>query len=105
MHRVRDDGIVVVEGRGEVREQPANTYGHQAVVMNLSAVLHRHVRRQELGVVCASPIDVVLDAERALVVHDIVFVSLEPSSVALRLAGLLGAPRGRGPLRPLGVSG
>jgi len=61
---------------GVMREPPAPRYGHQSVVTSLGAVLHSHVRRLGLGVVCVSPIDVVLDADRALVVQpDIVFVS------------------------------
>lgn len=61
---------------GAVREPPAPVYGHQAAVTTLAAVLHQHVHERRLGVVCVSPIDVVLDAERALVVQpDIVFVS------------------------------
>ena len=67
---------------GVVREPPAPFYSHQAVVTNLSAVLHRHVHERRLGVVCVSPIDVVLDAERALVVQpDLVFVSAARSAI------------------------
>ena len=61
---------------GVVREPPAPRYGHQTVVTSLSAILHQHVHERRLGVVCVSPIDVVLDAQRALVVQpDLVFVS------------------------------
>jgi Uma2 family endonuclease len=111
LRRAADDGIVVVGGRrrsdmrgrvsvadyfgqpestvpmelvwGVVHEPPAPRYGHQAVVTNLAAVLHRHVRERRLGVVCVSPIDVVLDPERALVVQpDIVFVSAARRGIA-----------------------
>lgn len=61
---------------GVVREPPAPTYGHQSAVTQLGAILHQHVRERRLGRVCVSPIDVILDRERALVVQpDIVFVS------------------------------
>jgi Uma2 family endonuclease len=61
---------------GVVREPPAPNYGHQAVVTGLTVLLHEHVTQHALGRVCVSPVDVVLDAERGLVVQpDIVFVS------------------------------
>lgn len=76
---------------GVVREPPAPFYSHQAVVTTLSAVLHRHVRERQLGTVCVSPIDVVLDAERALIVQpDIVFVSA--ARKAIIRAQVWGAP-------------
>lgn len=61
---------------GRVREPPAPRYGHQSVVTTLAALLYRHVSDHGLGQVCVSPIDVVLDHEKALVVQpDIVFVA------------------------------
>jgi Uma2 family endonuclease len=63
---------------GVVREPPAPRWGHQAVVTHLTALLDRHVRATGVGRICVSPIDVVLDEEKALVVQpDIVFVSNE----------------------------
>jgi Uma2 family endonuclease len=61
---------------GVVREPPAPLYGHQSIVTRMTVLLEQHVRSLELGVVCVSPIDVVLDRDRALVVQpDIIFVS------------------------------
>jgi Uma2 family endonuclease len=61
---------------GVVREPPAPRYGHQSVVTRLTALLDTHVRAGGLGVVCVSPVDVVLDEGAALVLQpDIVFVS------------------------------
>ena len=61
---------------GIVREPPAPRYGHQSVVTTLTVLLERYVRERGLGIVCVSPIDVVLDRERALVVQpDLIFVS------------------------------
>jgi Uma2 family endonuclease len=63
---------------GFVREPPAPRYGHQSIVTRLTTLLDSHVRERALGRVCVSPIDVVLDANAALVVQpDIVFVSQE----------------------------
>ena len=63
---------------GVVREPPAPRYGHQAVVTRLTTLLDTHVRGRDLGVVCVSPVDVVLDARGALVLQpDIVFVATE----------------------------
>jgi Uma2 family endonuclease len=61
---------------GVVREPAAPRYRHQFVVTHLTALLDRHVRERGLGQVCASPIDVVLDRETALVVQpDILFMA------------------------------
>jgi Uma2 family endonuclease len=61
-----------------VREPPAPRYGHQSIVTHLGALLDAHVRAEALGVVAVSPIDVVLDAARHLVVQpDILFVSAD----------------------------
>lgn len=56
------------------------TSGPAAVdsLVNDETVLDRHARRYDLGDVVLSPIDVILDRERALVVQpDIVFVSTD----------------------------
>jgi Uma2 family endonuclease len=59
-----------------VREPAAPRYGHQSVVTRLTTLLDTHVRRHDLGTVCVSPVDVVLDTANALVVQpDIVFVA------------------------------
>lgn len=61
---------------GVLREPPAPNYGHQRSVLRLAELLGQHVRAGNLGRVCISPIDVVLDRDRALVVQpDVVFVS------------------------------
>lgn len=60
---------------GVVREPPMPVWGHQLVSARLTALLHLHVEEHELGQI-ASPVDVVLDMDAALVVQpDIVFVS------------------------------
>lgn len=67
---------------GFVREPPAPTYGHQAVVTHLGALLDRHVRRYRVGRVVVAPVDVVLDPQRALVLQpDVVFVSTERAGI------------------------
>jgi Uma2 family endonuclease len=67
---------------GVVREPPAPRYGHQSIVTRTTVLLDRHVRDHALGVVCVSPIDVVLDRARALVVQpDVVFVSTARSGI------------------------
>ena len=61
---------------GFVREPPAPAFGHQSVVTGLTALLKTHVDHRGLGVVCVSPIDVVLDRAGGLVVQpDIIFVA------------------------------
>jgi Uma2 family endonuclease len=61
-----------------VREPAAPFWPHQEVVTRVTALLYDHVERHALGAVCASPIDVVLDRERGLVLQpDVVFLSTE----------------------------
>jgi Uma2 family endonuclease len=61
---------------GVVREPPAPRYGHQSVVTRATVLLDLHVRSRELGRVCVSPVDVVLDERKALVLQpDLIFVS------------------------------
>lgn len=67
---------------GVLREPPAPKFGHQSVVTRTTVVLDVHVRSLDLGIVCVSPIDVVLDRDNALVVQpDVVFVSNERSEI------------------------
>ena len=61
---------------GIVRDAPSPDYSHQSVVTRLGALLYDHVRQFGLGRICLAPMDVVLDAKKALVVQpDIMFVS------------------------------
>jgi Uma2 family endonuclease len=67
---------------GYVREPPAPKFGHPAVVTRTTLLLDRHVRMHALGLVCVSPIDVVLDGPNALILQpDIVFVSNDRKSI------------------------
>lgn len=61
---------------GLLREPPAPGFDHQIVVGRIHVALDRHVRRYRLGDVVESPVDVILDRKRALVVQpDVVFIS------------------------------
>ena len=63
---------------GFLREPPAPTFHHQIIVVRVYDHLNRHVRRLKAGVVVVSPVDVILDRERHLVVQpDVVFVRAE----------------------------
>lgn len=67
---------------GVVREPPAPRYGHQSLLTHLGALLDHHVREHQLGQVCVSPVDVVLDEPAALVVQpDVIFVANERLSI------------------------
>lgn len=67
---------------GMVREPPAPFYDHQALVTRVAVLLDTHVRTRGLGDVVVSPVDVVLDARRALVVQpDVVFISTDRRSI------------------------
>jgi Uma2 family endonuclease len=76
---------------GVLREPAAPTWDHQRVVGRVFVRLERHVSRYGLGRVVQSPVDVVLDRERALVVQpDVVFVATERLSICK--ARVWGAP-------------
>jgi Uma2 family endonuclease len=76
---------------GVVREPPAPTWEHQRVVGRAFTRLDRHVTRYGPGRVVQSPVDVVLDRDRALVVQpDVVFVATERLSICK--ARIWGAP-------------
>jgi len=67
---------------GVVREPPAPRYGHQSLVTHLGALLHVYVRGLDLGEVCVSPVDVVLDEAAALVVQpDGIFIAKDRLSI------------------------
>lgn len=89
-----DDGIVVVMASvmeylamgetnhpyelrwGMIAREAAPSFVHQRIVMRLATRLELHVADLGLGAVVTSPIDVVLDVERGLVLQpDIIFVS------------------------------
>jgi Uma2 family endonuclease len=58
---------------GVVRDAPSPTPRHQRAVVSLLTRLVEHVRARDLGEVFASPLDVVLDRERSLVVQPDLF--------------------------------
>lgn len=63
---------------GVLREPAAPSFHHQMIVGRIHHRLDRHVRRYAAGVVVASPVDVILDREKHLVVQpDVVFVRAE----------------------------
>jgi Uma2 family endonuclease len=70
----------LIYGTLRVAESPLPR--HQAVVLDLAMALVSHVRERQLGSVWISPLDVILDAERALVVQpDLFFISNERSHI------------------------
>jgi Uma2 family endonuclease len=61
---------------GALRVAEAPSVRHQQAVGAFHLAVSRHVRQRRLGYVLLSPVDVVLDVERALVVQpDLLFVS------------------------------
>ena len=63
---------------GIVREPPAPFFSHQEVVLKTARLLADHVEKNNLGKVGVAPIDVILDADRSLIVQpDVLFVSNE----------------------------
>jgi Uma2 family endonuclease len=67
---------------GFVREPPAPFFSHQQVVLKIGRLLADYVDAKGLGQVGIAPLDVVLDAERSLIVQpDVLFVSAERTSI------------------------
>jgi Uma2 family endonuclease len=67
---------------GVLREPPAPFFSHQQLVFRVARLLEDHVEPRGLGRVGLAPIDVVLDAERALVLQpDVLFVATERLSI------------------------
>jgi Uma2 family endonuclease len=58
---------------GVVRDPPAPRFGHQSLVLQIGMLLKLHVREHDLGAVCVSPADVVLDEHKNLIVQPDVF--------------------------------
>ena len=70
----------LIYGTLRVAESPLPR--HQAVVLDMSLTLVAHVRERRLGQIWIAPLDVILDAERALIVQpDLFFVSNERSHI------------------------
>lgn len=67
---------------GVVREPPAPFFSHQTIVLRVARLLADHVEPRQLGHAGVSPIDVILDADRDLIVQpDVLFVSIERVSI------------------------
>jgi Uma2 family endonuclease len=61
---------------GVLREPPAPFCSHQRVVTDIAFLLERHVRDRALGQVFVSPVDVVLDERKALILQpDVLLIS------------------------------
>jgi len=76
---------------GELRVAEAPSVRHQQAVGAFHLALSRHVRSRRLGCVLLSPVDVVLDHERALVVQpDLLFVAQARDHILKQR--VLGAP-------------
>ena len=67
---------------GVVRDAPTPHPRHQRAVFRLGALMATHVRALDIGEVFLSPLDVILDEARALVVQpDIFFVAKDRLSI------------------------
>lgn len=67
---------------GRVREPASPFFSHQELVLRVARLLQDHVDQLGLGTVAISPLDVILDAGRALIVQpDVLFVATERRSI------------------------
>jgi Uma2 family endonuclease len=61
---------------GILREPPAPFFSHQVIVLKVARLWSDHVEPRNLGRVAVAPVDVILDADRHLVVQpDVLFVA------------------------------
>ena len=67
---------------GRLREPPAPFYSHQQLVLRVARLLSSHVEPRNSGAVAIAPIDVILDADKHLIVQpDVVFVARERQTI------------------------
>ena len=67
---------------GLLREPPAPACDHQSVVTRALLLLALHITPRQLGRVLVSPVDVVLDERKALILQpDVVYISRERSDI------------------------
>jgi Uma2 family endonuclease len=67
---------------GILRETPAPFFSHQVVVLKVARLWTAHVEPRKLGSVAVSPVDVVLDRERDLIVQpDVLFIAADRLSI------------------------
>ncbi|MCI0548894.1 MAG: Uma2 family endonuclease [Candidatus Rokubacteria bacterium] len=71
-----DDGRRYELHEGELRVTPAPGTRHQAILMNLAALLHAHARAHGLGQVFPAPTDVIL-SDITVLQPDIAFVATD----------------------------
>ncbi|GBC75866.1 hypothetical protein HRbin07_00058 [bacterium HR07] len=72
--RLPNDGKRYEILEGEIFVSPSPATKHQIISMNLSAILHQHVRQHKLGIVLSAPTDVVLSYTN-VVQPDLLFIS------------------------------
>jgi Uma2 family endonuclease len=74
--RLPDDGRRYEVLRGELYVAPAPTWKHQRAVLKLSILMELFVAKHQRGVVCCSPLDVILPGELATPVQpDLIFIA------------------------------
>jgi Uma2 family endonuclease len=67
---------------GRLAEPPAPAYGHQNVLLRVARILADHAEARGLGRVAIAPLDVILDAEKSLVVQpDVLFIAADRLSI------------------------
>ncbi len=72
----------LIYGKLRVAESPLPR--HQAVVLDLTLALVPHVQERGLGQIWISPLDVILNADRALIIQpDLFFISNERSHILM----------------------
>lgn len=76
--------------QGDLSMAPAPTFNHQAISMNLAVLLQRFVTSNDLGLMLAAPIDVILD-ELNVIQPDLLFVFRAHRGI-IRSTGIFGAP-------------
>jgi Uma2 family endonuclease len=86
-----EEGYIYELINGEIMRRTSPNLDHQAVSMELSAILHTFVKSNNLGKIFAAPVDVYLN-EFDLVVPDLVFVAKENMGILYEKRCIVGVP-------------
>jgi Uma2 family endonuclease len=90
VYRMLPEGTLAEIIDGNLYMSPAPTLDHQDIIITLGSLMFIHVRKNKLGKIFVSPVDVYLNQKNAFQ-PDLVFISNKRKSI-LKTDGIYGAP-------------
>jgi Uma2 family endonuclease len=76
---------------GELKMVPAPSFKHQNIISNLHGLIWEYLQKNNIGIVCPSPVDVVLSSNN-VIQPDIVYISRENTGIIDEEKGITGTP-------------